>query len=150
MPLFVNKTEITDDQVFNEMQFHPAQSRVEARNEAAKALLIRELMRQEAVREGFISEVVDEEVLDMGIMKLVEAQVTAPEASEAMCRRYYDQNVERFRISKNSALPQEFSKVEAKIQDYLHTRSMRQGIQSYILDLAGNAKISGFDLAASL
>jgi len=150
MPLYVNKTEITDEQVFSEMQFHPAPSRAEARNEAAKALLIRELLRQEAVKDGHVPADADDEALDAGIMKLVEVKVVTPAASEAVCRRYYDQNIDRFRISEKAAMPQEFAQVEGKIQDYLHTSSIRQGIQSYILDLAGNAKISGFDLAASL
>jgi len=150
MPIYVNKTEITDEQVFNEMQFHPASSRVEARDDAAKALLIRELLRQEAVSEGLIPEEAEEEALDQGIMQLIENQVMAPAATEDVCRRYYDQNIERFSVNESASLPLEFSQVEEKIQDYLHTRSLRQGIQSYILDLAGNAKIAGFDLTASL
>ncbi|NVJ96653.1 MAG: hypothetical protein HWE25_00785 [Alphaproteobacteria bacterium] len=150
MPIYVNKTEITDDEVFKEMQFHPAANREAARDEAAKALLIRELLRQEAVTLGFLAEGADEEALDEGISALIQAEVTAPEATEEICRHYYDQNIERFRADAGAKLPLPFAEVENRIRDYLHTRSIRHGIQSYILDLAGKAKVAGFDLAAAL
>lgn len=150
MPLYVNSAEITDDEVFAEMQFHPADTREEARDEAAKALLIRELLRQEAVAKALVDDTADEEAAEAGILKLVEAEVSTPEATTEACRRYYDQNIERFSLSENSPLPQAFETVESRIKDYLHTRSVRHGIQSYILDLAGRAKVAGFDLAATL
>ncbi len=150
MPLYVNNAEITDDEVFTEMQFHPAKTREEARDEAAKALLIRELLRQEAVTKELVSDSADEEETEAAILKLVEAEVSTPEATTEACRRYYDHNIDRFALSENSPLPQAFENVEPRIKDYLHTRSVRHGIQSYILDLAGRAKIAGFDLAATL
>ena len=150
MPLYVNKTEITDDDVFSEMQFHSAASREEARDEAAKALLIRELLRQEAVEKGLLAENADTETAEKGIMELLEQQVATPAASEEACRRYYDQNIQRFLVSETSEIPQPFTKVKDRIHDYLHTRSMRHGIQSYILDLSSKARVAGFDLAASL
>lgn len=150
MPMFVNKTEISDDDVFKEMQFHPAPTREAARDEAAKALLVRELLRQEALKKGFLAEDAKEEAFDAGIMKLIQAEVTAPEATPEVCRHYYDHNIERFRAGEGAKMPLPFSEVEPRIRDYLHTRSMRHGIQSYILDLAGRAKIAGFDLAAAL
>ncbi|MFC4347155.1 hypothetical protein ACFO5Q_04795 [Kordiimonas lipolytica] len=150
MPIFVNKTEITDDDVFKEMQFHPAATREAARDEAAKALLIRELLRQEAQEKGFLAKDAEEEALDAGIMKLIQSEVTAPEATPEVCRHYYDHNIERFSAGEGAKMPLPFSEVEPRIRDYLHTRSIRHGIQSYILDLAGRAKIAGFDLAAAL
>ncbi len=150
MPLYVNSTEISDDAVYAEMQFHPADTKDEARDEAAKALLIRELLRQEAVTKKLVEEQADEEASEAAILKLVENEVSTPAADEEACRRYYDSNLERFPMTENSALPHTFEAVESKIKDYLQTRSIRHGIQSYILDLAGKAKISGFDLAATL
>ena len=150
MPLYVNKTEITDDAVFSEMQHHAAPTREAARDEAAKALLIRELLRQRAVEGGFLAADADDEAIEKGIMVLLEEEVAAPAATEEACRRYYDQNIQRFRMSEDAEMPQPFTKVKDRIRDYLHTRSMRHGIQSYILDLASNARIAGFDLAASL
>jgi peptidyl-prolyl cis-trans isomerase C len=150
MPLYVNNVEITDDAVFSEMQHHSAPSKDAARDEAAKALLIQELLRQEAIEQGLLSEGSDPDVAEKAIMELMEQKVTVPAASDDACRRYYDQNIQRFRSSETSEIPQPFPKVKGRIHDYLHTRSMRAGIQSYILDLASKARIAGFDLAASL
>ncbi len=150
MPIFVNKTEITDDEVFQEMQFHPAASREAARDEAAKALLIRELLRQRACEKGLLVADAQGEALDEGITALIQNEVSAPEATTDICRHYYDQNIERFRADPDARLPLPFEEVEPRIRDYLQTRSIRHGIQSYILDLAGRAKIAGFDLAAAL
>jgi hypothetical protein len=150
MPLYVNKTEITDDAVFSEMQHHAAPSREAARDEAAKALLIRELLRQEAIEQELLMEDADDEAIEKAIIKLLEVKVAAPAANEEACRRYYDQNIQRFRASETSEIPQPFTNVKDRIRDYLHTRSMRHGIQAYILDLASRSRIAGFDLAASL
>lgn len=150
MPIYVNKVEIDDDAVFKEMQFHPASSREEARDEAAKALVIQELLRQQAIEKGMLEDTADTEAVETAALRLMETQVTTPEADSVACRRYYDQNIQRFKIAEGSKLPLPFDKVEDRIRDYLHTRSIRHGIQSYLLDLAGKAKIAGFDLAASL
>ncbi|MCJ9428199.1 hypothetical protein [Kordiimonas marina] len=150
MPLYVNTVEITDDEVFREMQFHAAATREAARDEAARALLIRELLRQRAVEKGFLAEDATGEDFDAGIMDLLGAEVTTPEPSAEVCRRYYEQNVDRFAVGENSALPSPFEAVEGRIRQYLQTRSIRHGIQSYLLDLAHQARIAGFDLAASL
>ena len=150
MPIYVNAVEIDDDAVFKEMQFHPAPTREEARDEAAKALVIQELLRQQAVEKGMLEDTADMDAVEKAALKLMETQVTTPEADSVACRRYYDQNIERFRVAEGSKMPQPFDKVEHRIRDYLHTRSIRHGIQSYLLDLAGKAKIAGFDLSASL
>tara|TARA_B100001939_G_scaffold250728_2_gene217687 strand:+ start:12777 stop:13229 length:453 start_codon:yes stop_codon:yes gene_type:complete len=150
MPIYVNEVEITDDEVFREMQFHPAPTQEKARDEAARALLIRELLRQEAVEQGFLEPQAAADAVDSGIMRLVENMVTTPEATTEACRRYYDQNIDRFTAENGDGAPLPFEDVENRIRDYLHVRSIRHGIQSYILDLAHRAQIAGFDLAASL
>ena len=150
MPLYVNKVEITDDAVFNEMQFHPAPNQEAARDEAAKALLIRELLRQEAVEKGILAETADAAVVDESLTVLLEKEVATPASDDKACRRYYDQNIERFHTSETNKMPQPFDNVKGRISEYLHTRSMRHGIQSYILDLASKSRIAGFDLTASL
>jgi len=150
MPIYVNNTEITDADVYQEMQFHPAASREAAMDDAARALVIRELLRQAALKKGFLTDGADEQAQDSAITKLIEVEVTAPEATGDVCRRYYDQNIDRFRADEGAKVPLPFEEVEPRIRDYLHTRSVRHGIQSYILDLAGGAQIAGFDLAATL
>ena len=150
MPMYVNKVEITDDAVFNEMQFHPATTKEAARDEAAKALLIRELLRQEAVEKGLLSDAADAEAVDESLTILLEKEVATPASDDEACRRYYDQNIDRFHTSETNKLPQPFDKVKDRISEYLHIRSMRHGIQSYILDLASRSRVAGFDLTASL
>lgn len=150
MPMYVNTTEITDDQVFREMQYHPAETREQARDDAARALLVQELLRQEAIERGLLDPSADAETVEIAVMRLLESEVNVPAATPETCRHYYDHNIERFAVAKGSKLPLPFEKVQQRIIEYLHTRSMRQGIQAYVLDLATKHRVAGFDLAASL
>ncbi|MEX1036744.1 MAG: hypothetical protein WDZ54_12380 [Sneathiella sp.] len=150
MPVFVNDTEIDDNAVFSEMQYHSARSMEEARDAAAQALVVRELLRQEAVKQGLSNPDDTEVALDEALMKLVEEEVATPAASTDVCRTYYEQNKHRFRVSDTNSDILPFDLVEVRIRDYLHTRSIREGIRSYILHLAETARVSGFDLAGSL
>lgn len=150
MPVFVNDTEIDDNTVFSEMQYHSARNMEEARDAAARALVVKELLRQEAVRQGLSDPDEPGEELDASLMQLIEREVVAPAATTDACRAYYEQNLQRFRASDASSAILPFEMVEEKIRDYLHTRSIREGIRSYILHLAESARISGFDLTASL
>jgi peptidyl-prolyl cis-trans isomerase C len=150
MPIFVNEIEIEDHTVFSEMQYHSGETMEQARDAAAQALVVRELLHQEATKQGISRSGDAEEALDAALMELIENEVAVPSATADFCKTYYEQNKERFRTSdaSNAFLP--FELVEDKIRDYLHTRSIREGIRSYVLNLAGNARISGFDLAGSL
>ncbi len=102
-PVSVNDVEITAAAIAAECQNHPADSAETARQEAARALAIRELLLQEAPRLGI--EAVPgtdqsdrtETIEDALIRGLLEDQITTPEADDAACRRYYDNNRERFR-----------------------------------------------------
>ncbi len=76
--------------------------------------------------------------------------MAAPAATSDICSRYYDQNKDRFKAQGAPDLYVPFQQVEENIRDYLHTRIIREGIRSYILALAENARIKGFDLAASM
>ncbi|WP_308910294.1 hypothetical protein [Pseudokordiimonas caeni] len=145
MPIFVGDVEITDDAVFNEMQYHPAPSMEAARNAAAQALVVRELLRQEARRQK--RKIGDE---DARLMGLIEEAVSVPAATTEICRHYYEQNEARFRASNLPDQVVPFEAVEDKIRDYLQTRSMREGIRSYVLSLAEQTRIAGFDIAAAL
>ncbi len=150
MPMYVNAVEIDDDQVFQEMQYHPAATREEARDNAARALLIRELLRQEAMEKGFLDAAADTKTVEIATMQLLEEEVPVPAATSQACRHYYDHNIERFASARGSKLPLPFDTVKDQITDYLQTQSMRQGIQAYVLDLAVRHRVAGFDLAASL
>ena len=151
MPIYVNQVEITDDEVHREMQYHPAASVEEARHYAAQALVIRQLLQQEAKEKRvFANETgtASQDVVDDAIEVLLEQEVSVPEADEVTCARYYEQNMERF-VDQNTGNVLPFELVELHIRNYLHTRSMRTGISQYIKVLANKARIAGFDLEAS-
>lgn len=86
----VNDVEIGAAKIAEEMQYHPSASAEEARRAAAEALVVRELLRQEARAQGFGDG-------DDAVEELLAAAVTTPEPDEASCRRYYDANRKRFR-----------------------------------------------------
>jgi peptidyl-prolyl cis-trans isomerase C len=86
----VNDIEIGAAKIAEEMQYHPATSAEEAQRAAAEALVVRELLRQEARAQGLGDG-------DDAVEVLLEAAVTTPEPDEASCRRYYENNKKRFR-----------------------------------------------------
>lgn len=99
----VNGVTVPRDRIAREAQHHPAQTPVGAWQEAARSLVIRELLLQEARRLGIEAEPqsdgadrreTDEEAL---IRTVVEQEVTTPEPNEEACRRYYEQNRKVFR-----------------------------------------------------
>jgi peptidyl-prolyl cis-trans isomerase C len=89
--------------ISRETQNHPASKPIEAWMAAARALVVRELLLQEARRHGMAPTPItdadgrretDEEAL---VRAVVEREVVTPRADEAACRRYYDMNRRRFR-----------------------------------------------------
>lgn len=105
MPVFVNGTEITDDAIKVEIQYHPAASFEEAREAAARALAVRELLLQAAGQLGVqdIDPIADpntgrRETPEEAIVRaVIEREVKTPEPDEETCRRYYESNRRRFR-----------------------------------------------------
>jgi peptidyl-prolyl cis-trans isomerase C len=99
----VNGVTVPRDRIAREAQYHPAQTPAGAWQEAARALVIRELLLQEARRLGIEAEPqcdgadrreTNEEAL---IRAVVEQEVTTPVPDENACRRYYEQNRKAFR-----------------------------------------------------
>ncbi|MCY6380163.1 peptidylprolyl isomerase [Hoeflea prorocentri] len=100
--LSVNGVVIEESELLAEAQNHPAENPGQALAEAARALVIRELLWQEAMRlDVNATPATDgqgrlEEQKDAAIRVLIEQQVDVPSADDRACRRYYDQNPERF------------------------------------------------------
>jgi len=101
-PITVNGVCIETDQVLTEAQHHPSDSAEAALAQAARALVIRELLRQEANRlEMIVEPEIDnggrmETIEDAMIRVLIEQQVTVPEASTEDCKRYYQNHPGKF------------------------------------------------------
>lgn len=101
--LSVNGIVIAREDVAREVQNHPADKPILAWQAAARALVVRELLRQESLRLGITAEPASDaegrtETIEEAAMRaLVEREVATPEPDEASCRRFYDQNQGRFR-----------------------------------------------------
>lgn len=102
-PISVNGVTIDESQIAAEMQNHPADTPSEARTEATRALVVRELLLQEARRLGYtpdpreLAEGKRETGEDSLIRQLLDDELDLPEADEATCRHYYENNRQRFR-----------------------------------------------------
>ncbi len=140
----VNGVEVPAIAIAREVQNHPAPNPLEARQAAAKALVVRELLLQEAHRRG-ISPLVDELAngvreteQDTAIRALLDDALQLPCPTVAECRRYYDANQARFQSPTIwepthillSALPQD-DEVRAQRREtantllaYLHDNAM--------------------------
>ena len=105
VPVVVNGVAIAHDAISREAQNHPARTPIAAWTSAARALVVREVLLQEALRlelhplpatdeEGRTE--TDEEALMRG---LVEQEVATPVPTEDECRRYYERNRHRFRAA---------------------------------------------------
>jgi peptidyl-prolyl cis-trans isomerase C len=99
----VNGVSIARDAIVREMQHHAAPKPIAAWQQAARALVIRELLLQRARMLDLKPEPIsdeagrretDEEAMMRGV---VDREVTVPEPDDETCRRYYDRNRARFR-----------------------------------------------------
>ncbi len=101
--LSVNGVVIPREDVAREVQNHPADKPILAWQAAARALIVRELLRQEAARLAVEAEPASdsegrtETVEEAAMRALIEQEVSTPEPDEATCRRFYDQQQNRFR-----------------------------------------------------
>lgn len=99
----VNGVVIPREVIAQEVQNHPAEKPILAWQSAARALVVRELLLQESARLGIGAAPLSDlegrtETLEEAAMRtLVEREVATPEPDEAACRRFYEQNRQRFR-----------------------------------------------------
>jgi peptidyl-prolyl cis-trans isomerase C len=101
-PVSVNGVVIRRDDIAGEMQHHPAPKPIFAWQEAARALVVRQLLLQEAQRLGVKAiprtdysgrRETEEEAL---IRAVCEREEVVPEPDHQTCRRYYDRNRKLF------------------------------------------------------
>jgi peptidyl-prolyl cis-trans isomerase C len=93
----INGKTISPADILAEMQYHPAATREAAMNEAAEALVVRELLLQRATTQGLEWEVGNPVSEEEAINQLLEREVAVPEADDETCRRWYDANRAKFR-----------------------------------------------------
>lgn len=101
----VNGCEISRVTITREIQNHPAETPAEARDEAVQALVVRELLLQEAARRELIASPIDlgdgqrETDDDALIRQLLDDALKLPVPTDAECRRFYETNTFRFESS---------------------------------------------------
>lgn len=99
----VNGVAIPRDVIAREVQQHPSRTPIEAWKAAAQALVVRELLVQEARKLGITAEPLEdsegrrETGEEAAIRALIAQEVHTPKPEEETCRRYYEQNRRRFR-----------------------------------------------------
>lgn len=97
--LFVADTPISEADIAREMQHHRAMKPEQSRADAARALVVRELLRREIERLGLSEEVERigrETVEEASIRVLLEREIEDRVPNDDDCLRYYQQNRERF------------------------------------------------------
>ena len=98
----VNGREISRAMITREIQNHPAESPMAAHEAAARALVVRELLLEEARRRGLIGKQMEvgegqrETEEDALIRELLDEALDLPSPSEPECRRFYESNLKRF------------------------------------------------------
>jgi len=97
----VNGVVIPEADILQEIQYHPASDHRAAYIEAAKSLIVGEVLKQHADEKGydFGDDRFDVQHQDKIIDKLIEEEVDFPEATEEECLNYYKTHPEKFMTS---------------------------------------------------
>ncbi len=139
MSIKVNHVQISDDDVFQEMQYQTDAINVkEVIFKAAQALVVQQLLLQAV---GIKKNNPNEEEK---INQLLSDNIVIPTASVEFCKRYYDNNKIKF-LDKERGETLPFEMVKVYIKEYLQNQSTISGINEYIKTLAVDANIQGFD-----
>ena len=93
----VNQTEISENAILAEMQYHPAENQREAMIKASEALIIGELVKARARTLGIQLDA--EADNSEALAALLEAEALAPHASDEDCERYYAANLDKFQTT---------------------------------------------------
>lgn len=89
----VNSTVIEEEALANELQYHPGSSLDQAVQQAGQALVIRQLLLDEAEQQGLDTSNDNEE---QAFQKLMAEAVSYDDPTEADCLRFFEANREKF------------------------------------------------------
>lgn len=96
-PVVVNGTLIDEQRIGQEIQYYPAESLEISRAQAAQALVVRELLLQRA---DALQLTVKPEAGETGeealIRQLIKREVDLPQATDQVCRHYFEANRDKF------------------------------------------------------
>lgn len=146
MPVYVNKREISDDEVHAEMINHPAPDVDSARIEAARALVVRRLLLEDAAAREMVPateiDSMEDGQVEGVITKLLDHVIATPEADEATCQRYYDHHRKSF-VDKKTDKLLPYGLVKPHIRQYLEDRAFHAAFNAYLDTLMARAEIIG-------
>jgi len=134
----VNGVEISPDDIHQETQYHPAESQRAALIDATENLVINELVRQRAIKDGLLSEssTINSELAHEFCLSIVNSGATNEKLDESSCRRFYDANRARF---TSAPLLEIRHILFAAAADDLSTRaSQREKAEATLADLQQN------------
>lgn len=140
MVVKVNQVEITDHEIYQEMQYHPADSVDEAMQKAKDALVIRELLLQKAKELNITCDPAREPHDEALIDALINQVIQIPEPDETVIERFYQNNHQQFK-KVNGASPL-LEDVKEAIADYLIEISWTNAVKAYIQKLQQEATLS--------
>jgi peptidyl-prolyl cis-trans isomerase C len=92
----VNNVKISPEQINAEAQYHPSESMPEAKYQAMQALVIRELLIQEAICCNLCTKDLAYQNPDEAIETLLNTEIKVPEPDIKSCKRYFENNKARF------------------------------------------------------
>ena len=91
----VNGTVIKESDLANELQYHPNKNFAVVVQQAGQALVIRQLLIDEAKKQDLVSGA-ESENEEEAIQTLLTQSITYDDPTEEVCQRYYDNNKEKF------------------------------------------------------
>lgn len=96
-PVLVNGSTIEEQDILQEMQYHPADSAPVAQQQAARALVVKRLFLERAEALDINAQILTGESQDeANIRELLVQEINRPEADDVTCRRYFEANTEKF------------------------------------------------------
>lgn len=146
----VNGRPVLETEILAEAQHHPADSPGAALMSAARALVVRELLRQEVEAMGIVAEPLPdaagrrETEEDAAIRVLLEEELRLPEIAEEDCRRFHANNSARF-----GGPGVAFEAVADDVAAWLAAASWSRAVAQYVRVLAGRADIRGIDIGVA-
>ncbi len=97
MNVTVGGVVLSSQAIYREAQYHPAGSWEQACHEATRALVVRELLLQQARRDGNVPGDLKERDEQRVIEQLLQRELPVPDVTDAQCYEYYRSNQAKFR-----------------------------------------------------
>ena len=92
----VNGVAIPEKDLANELQYHPNENFNVVVQQAGQALVVRQLLIDEAKKQGLLSSSTDAANDEEAMQKLVENNISYDAPNEEICQRYFNSNKEKF------------------------------------------------------